>query len=233
MGRHLKKHPFTITGLVVVALVVWSSGANVRGEVVGGIDYQKLADNTQWAWPAMWADPLNCIGQSDDGYGLRMEVGAEHRGTIRYTITHGGKDVAAWDGFRGASFRVLDGVLYRADYFPGAEGGSIVCIDLANGRERWRSALVGLGGPIQHSTYINRIALEVNRDVVAIYGDESGGRYIEFKDCRTGKTLGNKVFARPPATRAVEGERRGAGRAGAGASSAPATRPAARVLGRE
>ena len=39
--------------------------------------------------------------------------------------------------------------------------------------------------------------LNVGDEVVTIWGNESLGRYVEFKSTATGETLGNKVFPKP------------------------------------
>ncbi len=47
-----------------------------------------------------------------------------------------------------------------------------------------------------HSQYRNQVILERDGDLVVVYGKESNGRYIEFLDARTGKTVGHKKLPR-------------------------------------
>jgi len=68
-------------------------------------------------------------------------------------------------------------------------------VDLSKGNELWRSPLKALG-EISHSSYLNRMTIDANDEVVSIYGNESMGRYLEFKDARTGKTVGHKRFSK-------------------------------------
>jgi hypothetical protein len=90
-------------------------------------------------------------------------------------------------------FEIRHDHLYYADFKEGTSGGEIVAIDLKSGRDLWRSRLDALGA-IPHSMYSNRMNLLCTDTVVAVFGDEGGGRYLEFKDIDTGKTVGHRVY---------------------------------------
>jgi hypothetical protein len=49
-------------------------------------------------------------------------------------------------------------------------------------------------GPISHFAYRNFINLDVNGEVMTVYGNETLGRYLEYKDIDTGKTVGHRIF---------------------------------------
>ena len=83
---------------------------------------------------------------------------------------------------------------YRAEFHPHASGCAVVAYDLKARRQIWRSELKGLG-PVDHSKYFNAVRVEpLSDEVLAIYGKESAGRYVEIVSLKTGRTVGHKVF---------------------------------------
>jgi hypothetical protein len=86
-------------------------------------------------------------------------------------------------------------LLVRAEYDPISSGCTLACVDLATGRERWRTGLEALG-PVEHSEYENAVAMYLlDPGRVIIYGREAAGRYVEIVDVKTGRTVGHKRFA--------------------------------------
>jgi hypothetical protein len=160
-----------------------------------GINYQKTADTSEWRWSRDEANPLYCAGQLPPEYGFRIVVDAADRSNLRLAVIgKSGEAVYEWKGHRFSVFRIRNATLFYADWNPHASGGQIVAVDLKTGKELWRSALTAIG-LVEHSAYRNLLNLDANNDVVAIYGNESAGRYIEFKDVQNGKTIGHKVFS--------------------------------------
>lgn len=50
-------------------------------------------------------------------------------------------------------------------------------------------------GPAVHSAYSNEVTIGITSGkAIVVTGKEAFGRYIEYVDAETGKTLGNKVF---------------------------------------
>jgi hypothetical protein len=80
--------------------------------------------------------------------------------------------------------------LYYVQHHPISSGAALVSIDLKTGKQRFRTALKGIG-PQDHSKYRNQVWLEVKDDVVIVQGEESHGKYVELVDPKTGKTLAN------------------------------------------
>jgi len=68
-------------------------------------------------------------------------------------------------------FRIQGDRLYYAEFHYSGSGGNIVAVDLSKGNELWRSPLKALG-EISHSSYLNRMTIDANDDVVSIYGNE-------------------------------------------------------------
>jgi hypothetical protein len=86
--------------------------------------------------------------------------------------------------------------LFYAEFNPNREGGTIIAVDLTRGKPIWTSRLIALssGDPIEHSVYVNMMNLNATPEAVTVFGQESGGRYIEIKSAATGMTLGHKIF---------------------------------------
>ena len=163
------------------------------------IDYQKTADGARWGWRSEMSNPLGCIGQCGDKYDIRLLSTKNDRYSLIITITLGDQQVFSWKGHVHSVFRILEDRLYYAKFNPGSSGGSIVAVDLQTGKQLWESPLKALG-PIRHSAYRNLLTLDANHEVVSVDGNESMGKYVEFKDVITGATVGHKIFIgeKPP-----------------------------------
>jgi hypothetical protein len=68
-----------------------------------------------------------------------------------------------------------------------------VAWDLKAKKQLWKTNLKGLGGII-HFQYHNAVNLDLDGQAVRVRGKESAGRYIEYVDRKTGKTVGHKVY---------------------------------------
>lgn len=181
-----------ITKCLLGAIILLTSFA-AAACMAESVNYKKAAEIAAWSWQSASVDPFYCIGQSQPGYGLRMEVDTNQRSFIQFTILAKDKELISWRGHRHTVFRILNDRLYYADYPVNDCGGMIVCVDLANGKELWRSNLLAVGN-VDHSGYANLISLDVNNEVVTVLGNEGAGRYIEFKSVKDGQTVGHKVF---------------------------------------
>lgn len=166
------------------------------------VDYQKIADAAGWVWRSEMADPLGCVSQCGGKYDIRLLSKKGDRHALTIMILANGKEVFTWQGHRRSAFRILGDRLYYAEFHPSSSGGKVVAVDLTTGKKLWTSPLKALGS-VQHSAYRNLMNLDVNDEVVTVWGNESLGRYVEFKSAATGETLGNKVFP-PPAAGATE-----------------------------
>ena len=140
------------------------------------IDYQKIAQEARWKQP--------------------------EKNFNRWTICvmADGKKVYDWPVPMPSTFFVDSNcVLYHAGFPRWASGCEVVAYDLRGGK-LWRTRLKGAkddeeGLRLEKLEKANLVRLErVNEEVLAVYGDESNGRYIEIVDMKTGKTVGHKVF---------------------------------------
>lgn len=159
------------------------------------IDYQKSADGARWGWREEMAGPIGCISQCGDKYEIRLLSRKDDRHALAISILAGDKEICTWQGHQHSVFRILGDRLYYARFHLSSSGGSIVAVDLTTGKELWVSPLKALGS-IQHSAYLTMLNLDCNDDVVTIYGNESLGKYVEFKRTDTGETVGHKTFSK-------------------------------------
>jgi hypothetical protein len=60
-------------------------------------------------------------------------------------------------------------------------------------KQLWKVRLKGVKVGA-HSRYSNAVTLDLDGDTLCVHGKESAGNYIEYVSCKSGKTLGNRVF---------------------------------------
>lgn len=166
---------------------------SLLGVAPPSIDYQKSASEAKWSWSDEQASPFYGISQSGSEYDISIKSAGKHRAIYTYSVGRNGELLYSWPGHRATVLRILDDRLTYADWNPGSSGGRVVAFDLLARRKLWEAPLQALG-PIEHSSYLNRLILQVGRDVVTVYGNESRGRYYEIKDAETGETIGHQVF---------------------------------------
>ena len=107
-----------------------------------------------------------------------------------------GAEAVSFQGNYGTVFVLSGDTFIYADYYPSRTGCSLVAYDLKTRKQLWKTALAGLR-PIDHFQYSNRVNLDVfNKEVVRVFSQESAGRYVEFVDMKTGKTVGHKVYGK-------------------------------------
>jgi hypothetical protein len=155
-------------------------------------DYQKKAEQAPWEWSDERATAADCAKRLTGDYKAEVEErGMFGRVVIR--ILKDGGVAHFFEGHKGTAFAVGDGVLYYADFGPVSSGCEVVAFDLKAKKQLWKTHLKGLG-PIGHTRYRNDVMLDLDGQAVRVRGKESAGRYIEFIDRRTGKTVGHKVY---------------------------------------
>jgi outer membrane protein assembly factor BamB len=161
--------------------------------VVPTVDYQKVADKTEWRWKDDEATPWHSFGKAPIEYDLRLEQTSKKLYTVTITFGKDGKTLYSVEGHRNSVFRVLGNVLYYPQFHPSASGATLVAVDLTTGKEIWKTHLEGIGA-VRHFKYSNLINMEISNETVTVFGNESFGRYVEIVQLSTGKTVGHKVF---------------------------------------
>jgi hypothetical protein len=155
-------------------------------------DYQKKADEAPWEWSDARATAADSAQRLKGDYKAEVEPRGDWGGAV-IRIVKGGAAVHSFEGHVGTTFAVGDDVLYYADYSRAASGCVVVAWDLKAKKQLWKTRLKGLG-PIRHFQYRNAVALDLDGQAVRARGKESLGRYVEYVDRRTGKTVGHKVY---------------------------------------
>jgi hypothetical protein len=185
-----------MTRLVPFCVISTALSAVAAPLVVGkGRDYQKMADEAPWKAPEAGEDFRRCLARETGGYQVELAASKEDvLSNTRIRVLDGGSELYAWNGHQGSVFFICDSVLYYTDYCGISSGCTVVAFDLKARKKLWTTNLKGLG-PISHSKYRNLVRMDqANGEVLAVYGQESSGRYVEFVELKTGKTVANKVF---------------------------------------
>ena len=156
-------------------------------------DYQKQIEKYDWSWDDQKVGPLNCAYRAtgDLQFGITTLPKTKHR--LDIAVLSDGRRVFSWRGHHASVFCVATDRLYFADWSIGASGGNVVAVDLVSGQEIWRKPLKALGD-IEHSTYQTLFNIDVSENVVIVWGNESQGKYVEFKSAQTGETIAQKIF---------------------------------------
>ncbi|MCH9683392.1 MAG: hypothetical protein K0V04_18290, partial [Deltaproteobacteria bacterium] len=89
-----------------------------------------------------------------------------------------------------------DGMTYVVQACSISSGARLSARPSRGSEWTWHANLLGIG-PISHSAYSNRVALEWKDDHLVVYGDEAMGRYVEVIETRTGATVVNKRWIMP------------------------------------
>jgi hypothetical protein len=163
------------------------------------VDYQQVANRTSWQWYDLKARLSYCIRRHLQHYQVEIvspkDAFFQGDNPLTIRLKEEGKEVCAFRADWETVFTRWGDRLYLADYHFAASGCTVIAIDLKNGKELWRSRLRGLGF-IVHSIYENSVNIQTDGKAVIVWGNESAGRYVEFLDVVTGKTVGHKVFGR-------------------------------------
>jgi hypothetical protein len=176
--------------LVVVSLIIL--GCSNRED--GTTDYQRKADKQGWKWAPEEANLLYSIVQHLPDYEVQIlcQKGSHGELVIRIKDSEG-FNVLTLKGHSGTVFTRIEDVIYVAKFSPDSTGCTLVAFDLGKRKELWNSRLRGLG-PLPHSLYENAVVIKNDGTTIYVRGKETGGRYIEYVDARTGKMVGHKVF---------------------------------------
>lgn len=114
------------------------------------------------------------VVEEADAFHLAMVRGGNAEGKLSWCWPTKEATTARWKDLR-----------FDAVFNTHSTGCEVVAMDVATGKEVWRSHLRGIG-PVSHSAYRNHVHIETDGKRVTIYGNESMGRYVEQLDINTG-----------------------------------------------
>ena len=168
---------------------------------------QQKADTAQWEWSDHYANLLYCVAHHLEDYEVRVvrPTGATWaRKPFRIEVLDNGVEACSFRGHDETVFTQIGDVLYVADFSPIATGCSLVAFDLKGRKQLWKCQLKG-NPPLMHSRYRHQVNITTDGHVIVVYGKESNGRYIEYVDTKTGKTVGHKKL--PPSEKSEKSEK--------------------------
>jgi hypothetical protein len=158
------------------------------------VGYQAQADQIDFETPRPEENVLWSAYRIEDYQVEIVKPRSDFTPDLTIRFTDGAKVLASFTGHDTTVFRADGPILYYADFNPISDGCAVVAFDLKAGKQLWRTDLKALG-PVSHSKYRNRVTLElVGRDAIRIFGEESEGRYVEFLDRASGRTVGHHVY---------------------------------------
>jgi hypothetical protein len=170
---------------------VWSLAAAPAPEAK---DYQKIADKEAWEWSKEKASAEYCKQAYKGDYEVDLlPSGGDGGGSLYIRFYFNDKEVHSILGHAGTVFGERKNVVYYADFTPYSNGCAVIAYDLKAKKQLWKTDLKGLG-PIDHKKYRNEVILELKDDVIRVLGQESAGKYVEYVDLKSGKTVANRVF---------------------------------------
>jgi hypothetical protein len=160
-------------------------------------EYQPKADATPWTWPGRPPGLQDCIDRHLRDYDVEVRKDPSAWDPLSIVIrTKGdGREVYAWQGHKETVFTRWQDTLFVAHHGPFVTGCSVLALDLKTGERLWKAPLRGVR-VTHHSKYRNQVTIETDGKVVTVRGMESYGRYLEFIDCDTGRTVGHKRYDR-------------------------------------
>ena len=181
----------TRTGLLLAAMLHAFFQFPVLAEEPPSINYQKKADVSGFTWTEA-ATKLNYyLELNTGGYKVSAVDADPYSKTI--IVKKDGSERFRFEGHNETPFIIKNDVLFYISHNPGDTGCTLVAVDLKEKSELWKTSLKALG-PIDHFKYSNRINMDSDDRVIVVQGFESAGKYLEYVDMKTGKTVGNKIF---------------------------------------
>ena len=173
----------------VAALIAGELAHSAPGPKDKSAGYQSKADAATWDWTEDRAALDYSVRQSP----VPATISVNPAGQTTVTLAVDEKRTVVFDAHQGTPFVVRGKTLYYADFGPNSTGCAVIAVDLDSGKQVWRAALNGLG-PIKHFKYRNQVTLDADDVAVRVVGKESSGRYVEYVDRETGRSVAHKVF---------------------------------------
>ena len=148
----------------------------------------------KWKWSDRESTIMAYFMRASKTYDVALTRRAKDvdRWSIVATITAASKKIFEWETHDEGAFAFSGDLLVYSNHSRIATGCEILAVDLTDGSVAWSTHLKG-AGPISHSEYRNRINLVLADGKVTIYGNESGGQYIEILDVKTGEMISNTL----------------------------------------
>ena len=170
--------------------------ASTTANLAHAEDYQKVADATAWKFSQEQAGVADSLLRFSKDYQVELIRPKNKFGDIIVRLVDDGKEISSFTGHYRTVFRSSGEVVVYANFLPTRTGCTLVAFDLKKQKQLWKTPLKGLGD-IAHFGYMNAVNLEiVNNEAVRVFGNETAGKYVEFVDLATGKTVGHRKYGK-------------------------------------
>ena len=194
MFKHQVIHLIPI--LIAISIIHGCGTSEIKADDLK--DYQKMVDGMEWNSPE-GNNILFCMLDQLKEYEVEV-VRHKHSDfpalTIR--ICDGKKEIFSHTAHFNTVFLEREGTLYYADFSPFRSGCKIVAYDLKKEKLLWNAdlkcAIQGIARD-SYNRYRNFVCIKpISDEVIAVFGEETAGRFVEIVDRKTGKTVGHKIF---------------------------------------
>lgn len=166
-------------------------------------DYQKVADRQKWTWEPEKADLRYCcdIAFPKPDYKVDITILKEDfsadfdpfRENVIARILENGREVHVLKDYPETAFARRGDILYIAHFWPAMPGCAVEAFDFRAKKRLWLSRLKGVKVDFW-SLYRNAVTIATSGNAIVVQGNEAAGRYVEYLDMASGKTVGHKVF---------------------------------------
>jgi hypothetical protein len=177
--------------------------AALIGTFYGETDWAKEIESVPWRWPK--EDPNLFSSVLDVPINTPYEVALIRRPRASVLpervdahpfdvrILHDKEVLFEAPAEASTVFKLVGNRLYYAEFSGMTFGCKIIAFDLDSKKQLWKTDLKAVG-PIGHSIYSNRVSLKLEEGVLNVQGWETKGKYIEYLDVTTGRTVAHRVF---------------------------------------
>lgn len=178
----------------LIAMVWWSGGSVLPSGGGEGLLQQHLSE-ASWAWVEEEATLHWCLdARCNASYGWRLRRPPDSRGVIEIAIEDTGGVAWSMKGTNKTVFLIQNDHLYYVDFWPGHDGGRLVCVDLARRQKLWECTIGGILNVISKSAYSSARTIAIRENAVWVHGLETYGKFINVVDIKSGKILGERRF---------------------------------------
>lgn len=185
--------------LFLSALTVAAIGAATVRAVADKVDYQKIADAASWEWQPEQATVLSSMMLCPKDYKVEIIRPQNTFGELTIQFYHDDRLDCTINGHAYTTFVIDEDILYYADYSHSTTGCALVAYDMKARKQLWKSDLEGIG-PIEHFGYSNEVIVQLAQGsslaprTIQVRGNERAGKYLEFVDAKTGKSVAHRLF---------------------------------------
>jgi hypothetical protein len=161
-------------------------------------DAEALAKNVEWKWDKLTSVLSYSLQQmpSTSEFGWRLSSDLDRRDVLELTFVNKSAKTTVWStqAHWSTVFRTGGKKIYIVQSPAMTYGGKVLCIDGSSGRMDWECPIGAILKVGSHSLYVTSRAIELTDDFVLVWGNETGGRFLDVIDRKTGRLLASRKF---------------------------------------